>query len=63
MSGKNLSSVFPIHIIQAKEMILTKKAIRTTVKFLAKKRAETLFLSSFTFINRHEGNISQAKVC
>ena len=28
-----------------------------------KKRAETLFLSSFTFINRHEGNISQAKVC
>ena len=35
--------------------------IMTTMQ--SKKRAKTLFLSSFTFTDRHEGNISQAKVC
>ncbi|CAG5309390.1 Uncharacterised protein [Streptococcus pneumoniae] len=32
------------------------------VKFLAKKRAKTLFLSSFTFFDWHECDVSNTKV-
>lgn len=58
----NFIQVFPIHTIQAKEMVLTKKAIQTIIKFLAKREPKLSFLSSFTFFDWHECDVSNTKV-
>lgn len=58
----NFIQVFPIHTIQVKEMVLTKKAIQTIVKFLAKREPKLSFLSSFTFFDWHECDVSNTKV-